>query len=33
MYCPTFNLSWMNDVPDFWTLAVPLFGRGYSRPE
>jgi len=33
MYCPTSNLSWMNDMPDFWTFCVPLFGRSYFRPE
>lgn len=33
VYCPTTNVSWANDMPDFWTLCVPLFGRGYFRQE
>lgn len=33
LYSPTINISWMNDIPDFWTLCVPLFGRSYFRNE
>jgi hypothetical protein len=33
MYFPSFNLLWMNDIPDLWTMCVPMFGRGFFRQE
>ena len=24
---PLFNMSWINNLPDEWTLMFPLFGR------
>lgn len=32
-YFPSFNLLWMNDIPDLWTMCVPLFGRGFFAQE
>lgn len=33
MYTPSFNLLWMNDIPDLWTMCVPMFGRSFFREE
>jgi hypothetical protein len=27
LYIPSYNMMWMNDMPDFWTLLVPPVGR------
>ncbi|CAD8075217.1 unnamed protein product [Paramecium primaurelia] len=31
LYCPMFNMNWVNDIPTLWTMFFPLCGRRFFQ--